>query len=108
MPRGSPGPSLPPHGRDQAALRPGQLRGVKQMKARALPPVTKAARVRGPSKGRAIRLVRPGQVTDARQEFADDLPSGEAKRSAKELRPRLRRAWVMRVQPAGKRPVRLP
>ena len=79
----------------------GQSRGVGR-------PRPRRREFEDPSEDRAIRLVRPGQIADTHQEFPDDLPTGEAKCSAKELRPCLRRAWVMRVQPAGERPVRLP
>jgi len=52
--------------------------------------------------------VRPGQITDAHQEFTDDLPAREAKRLAKEFCPIFRRTWVMGFEPARERPVRLP
>jgi len=52
-----------------------------------------------PGKDRAVRLVRAGQIADAHQEFPDDLPPGEAEGPAKELRPRLPRAWVVRREP---------
>jgi len=56
---------------------------------------------------RAIRLMRSGQIADAHQKLVDDLPSGEAKGLPKEPGPVLRRARVVGIQPAGKRPVRI-
>ena len=47
-------------------------------------------------------------VADAHQKFTDDPAAGKAKRPAKELRPLLRRARMVRREPKGERPVRLP
>ena len=48
------------------------------------------------------------QIADAHQKLAHDLTAGEAERLLEELDPLLLRAWMMRGQPAGERPVRLP
>lgn len=56
---------------------------------------------------RAIRLMRSGQIADTHQKLVDDLPSGEAKSLPKQPGPVLRRARVVSIEPAGKRPVRI-
>ena len=61
-----------------------------------------------PGEDRAVGLVRPGQITHTHQKFADNLPAGETERSAEKLRPRLKRARVVRGKPKGERAVRLP
>src|SRR6202043_3542545 len=58
-------------------------------------------------KDRAVRFMRPGQITDAHQKLVDDLPAGEAKGLPKEPGPLLQRSRVGGVEPAGERPVRI-
>jgi len=50
--------------------------------------------------------VCPRQIAEAHEEFDHDLSAGKAKGPPEELRPRLDRARMMRVQPIGERPVR--
>ena len=56
---------------------------------------------------RAIRFMRSGEIADAHEKLVDDLPSGEAKGLPKQPGPVLRRARVVSIEPAGKRPVRI-
>jgi len=51
--------------------------------------------------------VSPRKVAEAHEEFVDDLPAGKSEGLAEEPRPILDRAWVVPIEPMGKRSVRL-
>src|SRR5690349_10592296 len=55
---------------------------------------------------RAIRPMRPGEVPQAHQELADDLPTGEAEGLLEELDPLRLGQRMVRVEPLGEGAVR--